>query len=80
MTEIEKPHICEMCGKKLAENDGIVLPQDLVARVELEDAPVVDPTCLRYCSKRCQNRWGSLKAGALRMEHEPDCMCASCFR
>lgn len=76
---VEKPYICEMCGKKLAENGGIILPQDMIARIELEDLMVVDPTCLRFCSKRCKNRWGSLRQGALRLEHEPDCMCASCF-
>lgn len=77
---VEKPHICEMCGKKLAEDGGVVLPQDMIARVELEDLPVVDPTCLRFCSKRCQNRWGALRQGTVWNEHGPGCMCAACFR
>lgn len=80
MTEPEKPHICEWCGKKLAENGGIVLPQNEAAQVELEDLPVVDPTCLRFCSKKCQNRWGALKQGTVWNEHGASCMCAACFR
>lgn len=77
---VEKPHICEMCGKKLAENAGIVLPQDMVARVELEDLPVLDPSCLRFCSKRCQGRWAALRQGTVWQEHGTGCMCAACFR
>lgn len=80
MTEVEKPHICEMCGKRLSEQGGIVLPQDMIARIELEDLPVVDPTCLRFCSDRCKKRWGSLKQGNVWKEHGSGCMCAMCFR
>ena len=80
MIEPERPFICEMCGKKLAEKMGISLPQDMIARVELEEELVEDPACLRFCSKRCQSRWGSLKQRTVWNEHGPGCMCAACFR
>jgi hypothetical protein len=80
MQAVEKPFICEMCGKKLAKGMGIELPQDMIARVELEEELVEDPACLRFCSKRCQGRWGALKQGAVWNEHGPGCMCAACFR
>jgi hypothetical protein len=79
MEVIEKPYICEMCGKKLAEKMGIVLPQDMIARVELEEEMVEDPTCLRYCSKRCQRRWHALKRGTIWDQHGQGCMCAACY-
>jgi hypothetical protein len=80
VTEPDKPFICEMCGKKLTEKMGISLPQDMIARVELEEELVEDPTCLRFCSKRCHNRWGALRQGAVWNEHGQGCMCAACFR
>jgi len=77
---VEKPYICEMCGKKLPADMGVILPQDMIARVELEDEAVVDPTCLRFCSKKCQGRWSALKRGTVWNEHGHGCMCAACFR
>lgn len=77
---MEKPYICELCGKKLADGIGIVLPQDMIARIELEEELVEDPTCLRFCSKRCSARWSAMKQGSIWNEHPADCMCLSCFR
>jgi multimeric flavodoxin WrbA len=55
------------------------VPQDMIARVELEEEMVEDPTCLRYCSKRCQSRWHALKRGTVWDQHGHGCMCAACF-
>jgi len=77
--EPEKPYICETCGKKLAKGMGIELPQSPIAKAGLEGELVEDPACLRFCSKRCQNRWGALRQGAIWKEHKLGCMCAECL-
>jgi hypothetical protein len=71
-----------MCGKKLGEV-RIELKQDMIDKAELEelDPPAVeDPSCLRFCGKRCQGRWWAIRRGTVWNQHGKECMCAACFR
>lgn len=72
-------HHCELCGRKLGQI-RIELPQDMIARIELESEMVEDPTCLRFCDQKCKKRWGDLKQKAAWGAHGSLCMCPRCLR
>lgn len=81
MTETGRIVYCEMCGRRVIEGACIELPQDMIAKVELEElgAAIEDPSVLRFCTDRCREKWGKLKRAAVLKKHGTDCYCPECL-
>jgi len=58
----------------------IEVPQDMIARAELEELYVEDPSCLRFCSPKCKDVWFAKRRGAQWEEHGSLCLCVGCLR